>query len=257
MQERHKDHSVYFEEAATSCRRHYIPYIEQHSGIRLDASCRVLEVGCGIGGNLSVFAERGCSVTGIDINSKSIEKAVTLAKTGTFLCSDVFDYSDPQGFDLVMLHDTLEHIPEKERLLLHLKSLLKEGGILYLGFPAWQMPFGGHQQMSKSRFVSHCPWIHLLPVPLFRLVLRAFGEPDSTVNSFLGIRKTRITIEGFERLAVQTGMRTIDRRLYLVNPHYEVKFGLRPRILSPIIARIPYLRNFFTTTSYWLLSKQM
>ena len=157
---------------------------------------------------------------------------------------------------LIILHDALEHIPEKERLMLHLKSFLKADGLLYLGFPAWQMPFGGHQQMAKNRIIANCPYIHLLPRSLFRFVFRACGEKESTVKCFFEIRDTRITIEGFHKLVTATGLRIVNQRLYFINPNYQVKFGLKPRILSPVIGKIPYVRNFFTTTCYYLLAKQ-
>ncbi len=260
MQIRHIDRPVYFEETATSCRDYYIPYIEQNIPVKFGPKFRVMEVGCGIGGILSIFAAMKCKVTGIDLHGPSIETARMLFEEkglqGTFVRSDIFDYRDTESYDLIILHDALEHIPQKERLMLHLKAFLKEDGILYLGFPAWQMPFGGHQQMAKSRFIANCPYIHLLPRPLFRMVFKIFGEKDSTIKSFLEIRDTRITIEGFNKLVAATGFRIINQRLYFINPNYKVKFGLKPRILSPAIGKIPYLRNYFTTTCYCLLAKQ-
>ena len=51
MQTRHQDRSAYFEETATSCRNYYLPYIEQHTSLKFGRKCRVMEVGCGIGGH--------------------------------------------------------------------------------------------------------------------------------------------------------------------------------------------------------------
>ena len=142
MQTRHQDRSAYFEETATSCRNYYLPYIEQHTSLKFGRNCRVMEVGCGFGGILSIFAAKGATVTGIDIHKPSIETAKTLfaerGLKGTFICSDIFDYSDTQPYDLIILHDALEHIPEKERLMLHLKSFLKADGL----FCIWDSPHG-------------------------------------------------------------------------------------------------------------------
>lgn len=97
MQTRHQDRSAYFEETATSCRNYYLPYIEQHTSLKFGRNCRVMEVGCGFGGILSIFAAKGATVTGIDIHKPSIETAKTLfaerGLKGTFICSDIFDYS--------------------------------------------------------------------------------------------------------------------------------------------------------------------
>ena len=90
MQTRHQDRSAYFEETATSCRNYYLPYIEQHTSLKFGRKCRVMEVGCGIGGILSIFAAMGATVTGIDIHKPSIETAKTLfaerGLKGTFIC---------------------------------------------------------------------------------------------------------------------------------------------------------------------------
>ena len=119
MQTRHQDRSAYFEETATSCRNYYLPYIEQHTSLKFGRKCRVMEVGCGIGGILSIFAAMGATVTGIDIHKPSIETAKTLfaerGLKGTFICSDIFDYSDTQPYDLIILHLSLIHISEPTR----------------------------------------------------------------------------------------------------------------------------------------------
>ncbi len=49
------------------------------------------------------------------------------------------------------------------------------------------------------------------------------------------------------------GFEAIDRTFYFINPHYEVKFHLRPRKLYAVIGAIPYIRNFFTTSCFYFL----
>ena len=60
-------------------------------------------------------------------------------------------------------------------------------------------------------------------------------------------------MEKFERLARETGYTIIDRTLWFINPHYKQKFGLKPRLLWRPLARIPWLRNFYTTSAFYLL----
>lgn len=249
---------MYFEETIASCRNHYIPFIEAHSAVSLGSGCSVLDIGCGMGGVLYAFAERGCEVTGIDIHRRSIDLARDFFSArnmdGTFVNSCIFEYDSlGKQFEVVILHDCIEHIAPKEELLSLISKLLKSDGVLYIGFPAWQMPFGGHQQMSKNRFVANCPYIHLLPRALYRLVLKLVGNSDSNIRSFLDIRDTRISIEKFEYLMKKMRFKTVFKQLFLINPNYQTKYGLRPRKLPPVIARLPYIRNFVTTTCYYLL----
>ena len=218
----------------------------------------VLEVGCGEGGNLLPFARRGCRVVGVDLSEQRVRQAESFfsreCAAGTFICDDVMHYrGDGRLFDLIVCHDVVEHIHEKGKMLLALKRLLAPGGRLFVAFPAWQMPFGGHQQIARSWVVSHLPFVHLLPELAFCLMLRLFGEDASKINELIGIRRTRCTVEMFEREAAYAGYTVCDRRLWLVNPHYEVKFGLRPIRLCRQLSALPYIRNFMASSCFYVV----
>lgn len=260
MQERHTDYERYFYESEESCEKYYLPYLKEHIPFKYGNSFKVLEVGCGLGGNLAPFARLGCMVSGVDINSLSIAWAKELfprcGLDGTFTYCDFHEYKDENSYQLIMLHDAIEHIPEKERLMLRIRELLDDKGVLYIAFPAWCMPFGGHQQVARTRFVSRCPFIHLLPRALFVWLLRKLGEPEWVINDFLNIRSTRMSIQAFEKLCKESGFEVVDRRLYLINPHYEKKFGLKPRKLWKCFAYIPYIRDFFSTSCHYLIRKR-
>lgn len=122
-----------------------------------------------------------------------------------------------------------------------------------MSFPAWQMPFGGHQQICRNRILSQIPFVHLLPRVLYKGVIRLAGESDVCLNELLAIRRTRITIEAFERLVSQTDLTIQDRTLYFINPHYKVKFGLTPRRLTTPFSSIPYLRDFLSSSCFYIL----
>ncbi len=55
MQERHLYRDLYFTELANTSRDFYIDYLNNH--FPLKEGCKILEVGCGNGGNLLSFAE--------------------------------------------------------------------------------------------------------------------------------------------------------------------------------------------------------
>lgn len=260
MQERHTDYARYFRESEESCEKYYLPYLKEYTSLILKYDTRVLEVGCGLGGNLAPFARKGCDVSGVDIDPQSIDKAKDLfdkcGLNGTFTCCDIHDYKADCAFQLIMLHDAIEHIKEKKCLMARLRELLTEDGVLYIAFPAWCMPFGGHQQVARTKFVSRCPFIHLLPKGLFVWLLRRFGEPKVVVQDFLNIRQTRMSVQTFEELCNDMGLEIIHRRLYLINPHYEIKFGMKPRTLWRAISAIPYFRDFFSTSCHYLVRER-
>lgn len=260
MQERHKNYDQYFRENDESCSKYYLPFFTEYATCGQDKLFRVLEVGCGVGGNLAPYARRGCEVKGVDIDSNSIEWAIKMftqeGLSGTFVHTDIHEYEDVSRYDLIILHDVIEHISDKERLMSRLRQLLSDDATLHIAFPAWCMPFGGHQQVARTKFVSRCPFIHLLPSRLFVWLLRRLGENESVISDFLNIRDTRMTIQDFEKLCMDMDMKVVHRRFYFINPHYETKFGLKPRILWKWISCLPYIRDFFSTSCHYLLTKK-
>ena len=71
----------------------------------------------------------------------------------------------------------------------------------------------------------------------------------------LNIKQTRCSVELFENVLKRTGYTIENRIAWFINPHYEVKFGLKPRKLYMVIDKLPYIRNFFTTSSFYVLKK--
>ncbi len=255
MQERHTNRERYFDETIHTSTKYYIPYIEKF--ISLNKATSVLEVGCGDGGNLLPFARKGCEVVGIDLSNTLIEGGKEFYKDrdidGTLMAANIFDIEPEKQYDLIIIHDVIEHITEKKAFLSHVKRFLKPQGIIFIAFPAWQMPFGGHQQLTHSKVLSHLPFFHLLPASLYKFILNTAGEPKDTVDELLDIKKCRTTIEMFHRLTKETGLEIADENLYFINPHYEIKFKLKPRRLPALIKGIPYIRNFFTTSCFYIV----
>ena len=198
---------------------------------------------------------------GVELDAPRIENAkLWLAeelKAGkiSFVTRDIYkvDAEKELGglFDIIILKDVIEHIHDQPRLIGWMKQFLKPEGVIFFGFPPWQMPFGGHQQICRNKWLSRMPYYHLLPRPLYRGILRKYREP---VDELLEIRDTRISIEKFERIAKQQGYTIINRLHYLVNPIYEWKFGWKPKKQAGIVKAIPWVRNFVTTCVYYLIT---
>lgn len=256
MQQRHLNRQAYFNELANTSRKYYIDYIKLFH--KLDPHTKILEIGCGEGGNLLPFAEAGCKVTGIDISPNRIKQAkeffLSTGYESEFHAIDFLKMTpeETKKYDIILIHDVIGHISNKAAFISHIKAFIQEDGIIFWGFPAWQMPFGGHQQICKSRIISQLPYIHLLPAFLYRAVLKAFGETPGCVDELLDIKRCKMTIEAFEKLSRENEYTIVDRRLWFINPHYEVKFHLKPRKLYAGLAHIKYLRNFLATACFYI-----
>ena len=258
MQERHLDRKIYFNEQFITTTKYVIPYLEEY--FSAGKHRRVMEIGCGEGGNLLPFLDAGCDVTGIDLSAGKIDKARIYFSEHPnrgnlkLICDDVYQLDDTAGrFDLIFLRDVIEHIYDQGKFLHFVLRFLKPGGVIFFAFPPWQNPFGGHQQICRNRLLSHMPWVHLLPRSIYTAILQFGGETQATINALLEIRDTRLTIERFETLLQQQRYRILRKSYYLINPNYEVKFGLKPRLVPAFLGKIPWLRNFVTTTAYYLI----
>lgn len=260
MQKRHKNKEQYFNEQGLTSQKFVVPFISDL--VKLDGKSAVLEIGCAEAGNLKPFVDMGCQATGIDISCTRIELAKefyqnhTNRQNLTLICEDIYKVNPDKKYDAIIMRDVIEHIPNQEKFMGFAKNFLKADGKFFLAFPPWQNPFGGHQQVCKSKFLSVLPWFHLFPRSVYTFILKLFGESDATIQGLLEIKDTGISIERFERILKKENFKIDKRVFYFINPNYETKFGLKPRKQLKIISSIPWIRNFFTTAMYYVVSKQ-
>jgi SAM-dependent methyltransferase len=226
------------------------------------AGMQVLEIGCGEAGNLKPFLDLGCICTGVDFSIHKIEKGKAYFSNQpnganiTLISEDIYNIKEFQSkFDLIIVRDVIEHIHDQDKFLGLMKGLMVADGVAFFAFPPWQNPFGGHQQICENKLLSVLPYYHLLPVPLYKLFLKLFGESDGKINGLLEIKETGISVERFEKLISKNGYNQLKKKLFFINPNYETKFGLKPRVLWSFIALIPVFRNFVTTCGYYLIGK--
>jgi SAM-dependent methyltransferase len=101
---------------------------------------RVLDVACGVGYGTKLLVSRGPAGTtavGVDL----AEEAIAYARRRyaddriRFTVADAMRFSDPQGFDTIVSLETIEHLPDPGRLVAHLVSLLRPGGVLIGSVP--------------------------------------------------------------------------------------------------------------------------
>jgi SAM-dependent methyltransferase len=260
MFEFHADRKRYFDIQVMNAEKYVIPFIEEKFPVR--PGMRVLEIGCGEGGVLKAFINRGCMGVGVELDTPRIADALTFLPEDVaagkirFVAKDIYlvdiekDFNGK--FDIIVLKDVIEHIHDQPKLIGWMKNFLHPGGIVFFGFPPWYMPFGGHQQMCRSK-VSKLPYIHLLPRGIYKWILKKKKEP---VDALMEIRDTGISIERFEKICKNEGYSFLHKRHYLLNPIYEWKFGWKPRKQAGLIKAIPFFRNFLTTCVYYIIQPE-
>jgi SAM-dependent methyltransferase len=260
MQERHQNKDQYFTEQGLTTEKYVIPYLSVLINVVPDLS--VLEIGCAEAGNLKPFLDRGCKCTGIDISCGRIELAEEYFAAHPkranleLICQDIYK-ADLKGrtFDLIIMRDVIEHIPDQEKFMGFVKKFLKPNGKFFLAFPPWQNPFGGHQQVCRNKILSKLPWFHLLPKSIYKFILQVGEKNERKVEGLLDIKATGISIDRFERILKKENYLINKRTFFFINPNYQTKFGIKPREQAKVVASIPWVRNFFTTAAYYVVSK--
>ncbi len=257
----HSDKSTYFKYQYRTAKEFIIPFLEQT--FELTPDFKVLEIGCAEAGVLKAFLERGHECVGIELMEGRVKLAEQFLKEDVqsgkvrFIAKDIFDIDIKKDighkFDLVILKDVIEHIHNQELFIGKLKDFLTPNGKVFFGFPPWQMPFGGHQQVCTNKFLANLPYFHLLPMSMYKGVLKLFGESERKIENVAEIKETGISVERFERIFKQEDYSQLRRQLFLINPIYKYKFNLKPRPQFRLFSSIPIFRNFVSTCAYYVI----
>lgn len=100
---------------------------------------RVLDLGCGNGGYSYVMASAGAHVVSIDLKRPA-------AIPPTFVLADARQLPfDSNRFPLVFCASLIEHVADPAHLLAEIRRVLAPDGAVYLSFPPFNGPVGGHQ----------------------------------------------------------------------------------------------------------------
>lgn len=261
MFEFHLDKKKYFDINVTNVEQHILPFIESKFSLR--PGMRVLEIGCGEGGVLKPFLDRGLLGVGVELDEvRLIEARKFLVNEIAqnkikFISKNIYDTDVEEvlgeRFNIILLKDVIEHIHDQSRIMAYMQTFLLPGGVIFFGFPPWQMPLGGHQQILKNKWLSKIPYYHLLPMGVYKWVLKTANE---NVTEMAEIKETGISIERFEKITHTAGYKILNKKFYLINPIYQYKFGWKPKEQFSFIRGLPWVRNFFTTCVYYLIQKK-
>lgn len=116
-----------------------------------DASCRILEVGCGNGGNLPLLAEYG-QVTAVEIDDEARGRAAKcgIAQIEKGYLPDGLPFKGPT-FDLILALDVVEHVDNDLESIRALREILNPNGILLITVPAYQWLWSEHDELTHHK----------------------------------------------------------------------------------------------------------
>ncbi len=119
-------------------------------GLDLPADARLLEVGCGTGGNLALLARYG-SVDAVEMDAGAAAHAQARG-IGPVVQGWLPDHMPPaRPYDVVGLFDVLEHIPDDGAALDALVPFVRPGGWLVLTVPAYMLLWSRHDEVNHHQ----------------------------------------------------------------------------------------------------------
>jgi SAM-dependent methyltransferase len=113
---------------------------------------KILDAGCGTGGNLDLLSSLGCDVTGLEMEPDAAEIARSKSGKAVYIGSlpDHIPFAD-ESFDLIVLLDVLEHIEDDIGTLASLTAKLKPGGNLLITVPAFSFLWSSHDEAHHHK----------------------------------------------------------------------------------------------------------
>jgi SAM-dependent methyltransferase len=112
--------------------------------LRLPAQARILELGCGSGGNLAMLGRYGrLQAMELDADARRLAQGLGLCRVDSGALPDAVPFDDG-GFDLVCLLDVLEHVADDVAALARVRRLLGPGGQVLVTVPAYAWLWSAH-----------------------------------------------------------------------------------------------------------------
>ena len=151
--------------------------------LALEPGCRVLDVGCGLGGSAFVMARKfGLVVDGIDLSRNMLDMAkVKLAARGLQECitlehGNCLELDRPEYYEAIYSRDVFLHIKDKNRLFSVLYASLRNGGkLLFTDYCCGEKPWGD----EFSEYVRERDY-DLYTLPAYAELISAAGFNEVT-----------------------------------------------------------------------------
>lgn len=113
----------------------------------VDTRGSLLELGCAVGGFLSVMSKRGWKVSGVEVSREAVELARKNEGVNIF-CGKLEEFETDETYDVVCMYHSLEHTPNPAFVIDRTYELLNPGGIVVIEVPNLE---GFDARISRKR----------------------------------------------------------------------------------------------------------
>jgi len=124
---------------------------------------RILDVGCGLGLYVRRFRQFSQDVHGVDVDAERVREASQTLPNIRQASAEALPYAD-DFFDLVLLHEVLEHVGDDRAAVCAAHRVLKPGGRMVIFAPNRFYPFETHGCYWRGRYhFGNIPLLGYLP----------------------------------------------------------------------------------------------
>jgi len=195
---------------------------------------RILDIGCGIGTFVQRLREFSPHVYGVDIDQERVRQGAAALPYLAVGVSEYLPFADAT-FDVVLLHEVLEHVRDDRLTLREAGRVTRPGGRIVIYCPNRLYPFETHGIFLGKRYLfGNIPLVNYLPDGLRnRLVphVRAYTRRDlRRLFAGMGARSIVHTcvFPGFDNVAARSALASsiLRRVLYPLENTPLRNFGL-------------------------------
>ncbi len=124
---------------------------------------RILDIGCGVGAFVRRLREFSPRVYGVDVDAEWVAEGGKEVPNLALAVGENLPFADG-SFDVVLLHEVLEHVTDDRRTLREAGRVLAPGGRVVVFCPNRLYPFETHGVFLGKRYVfGNVPLVNYLP----------------------------------------------------------------------------------------------
>ncbi|MQA28765.1 MAG: methyltransferase domain-containing protein [Luteitalea sp.] len=207
---------------------------------------RLIDCGCGAGEYVMALESQGVRAWGIEYDREKLREYRKHYPTSHRLC--VGDLLKPglldASFDVALLNEVLEHVPNDAEALAEVERLLKDDGTLIVFSPNRRYPFETHgvTLTSSSRRLPHYfPFVPYFPMRLGRRIFTYWAR-----NYWPGELRRLVTDAGFTIIEINYVWQTFEA-ISRNQPALIAVLAPALRRMANVLERVPVVRSFGTS----------